>query len=72
MERRPPREWLRELLLTTGAVIGAICLLAAVGSVTFGLQPLIFRSGSMEPAIGTGRWRWPATYRPRPCRSGTW
>ena len=54
MERRPPREWLRELLLTSGAVIGAICLLAAVGSVAFGLQPLIFRSGSMEPAIGTG------------------
>ena len=54
MERRPAREWLREAVLTTGAVVGVTCVLAALGSIVFGLQPLIFRSGSMEPAIGTG------------------
>lgn len=54
MERRSHREWLREVLLTTGAVVGSVCLLAAVGAVAFGLRPLIFRSGSMEPAIKTG------------------
>ncbi|MFC8041941.1 S26 family signal peptidase [Nocardia sp. NPDC057353] len=33
---------------------GTICLLAAALALLFGIKPLLFRSGSMEPAIGTG------------------
>lgn len=54
MDRVAVRAWLREALLTGGAVLGVVCVLAVVGSSAFGLRPLIFRSGSMEPAIGTG------------------
>ncbi|QCB52417.1 signal peptidase I [Rhodococcus sp. PAMC28707] len=31
-----------------------MCVLAAVASLTFGIKPLVFRSGSMAPAIHTG------------------
>ncbi|MFV9432141.1 S24/S26 family peptidase [Rhodococcus pyridinivorans] len=41
-------------MLTVGAVIGGLCILATVASVLFGLTPLIFRSGSMSPAIPSG------------------
>lgn len=41
-------------LLTLGAVLGALCLLAAVLAVLIGAKPLVFRSGSMAPAIPTG------------------
>lgn len=45
---------LREGLLTFGAVAGVFCILLAVASFTFGIKPIIFRSGSMSPAIQTG------------------
>ena len=51
---RPPTWWLREVGLTLAAVIGTVCLLSALGSVAFQLKPLVFRSGSMTPAIPTG------------------
>lgn len=44
----------REIALTAGAVVGVICLVAAVASMLFGITPLVFRSGSMSPTIGTG------------------
>lgn len=44
----------REIALTIGAVVGAVCLLAAIGGLFFGITPLVFRSGSMAPSIGTG------------------
>ncbi|MGO1973243.1 MAG: signal peptidase I [Propionibacteriaceae bacterium] len=55
--RRPTGRWrhvLREIALTTGAVLGLVCILAAVAGVALGVQPLIFRSGSMAPEIETG------------------
>lgn len=45
---------LQNALLTVGAVLGALCLLAALAGLLFGIKPLMFRSGSMEPAIPTG------------------
>ncbi|MDV8078662.1 signal peptidase I [Rhodococcus sp. IEGM 1370] len=45
---------LREIALTVGAVAGLICVLFALAAVFFGITPLIFRSGSMAPAIDTG------------------
>ncbi len=45
---------LREGLLTFGAIAGVVCMLLAVASFTFDLRPVIFRSGSMSPAIDTG------------------
>ncbi|TFD55166.1 signal peptidase I [Cryobacterium frigoriphilum] len=44
----------QEILLTLGAVLGVICILATLSAVFFGVTPLIFRSGSMSPAISTG------------------
>jgi signal peptidase I len=49
-----PVHALREAALWIAAVIGTICLLAAVAAVAFGMTPLIFRSGSMSPGIPTG------------------
>ena len=40
--------------LTVGAVLGSLCLLAALAAVLFGIKPLIFTSGSMDPTIPTG------------------
>ena len=51
---RTGRTVLRELLLSVAAVAGVLCLLAAVASFAFHVRPLIFRSGSMGPAIETG------------------
>ena len=45
---------LREIALTVGAVAGVICVMFALAAVFFGITPLIFRSGSMAPAIDTG------------------
>ncbi|MGX9900222.1 signal peptidase I [Arthrobacter sp. SA17] len=36
------------------AVLGTLCLLAALTGMLFGAKPLVFRSGSMSPAIATG------------------
>ena len=44
----------RDLLLTIGAILGLSCIALAVASAFFGVQPLIFRSGSMAPTIDTG------------------
>lgn len=46
--------WARQGLLTGGAVLGAVCILAAVAAAAFGLRPLVFLSGSMSPTIETG------------------
>ncbi|MFX1757491.1 signal peptidase I [Rhodococcus sp. As11] len=52
-QARPPRRgW--DTLLTIGAVLGSLCILVAAVSALFGLTPLIFRSGSMAPAIPSG------------------
>lgn len=40
--------------LWIGAVLGVCALLLAVAGVLFGVQPLIFRSGSMTPTITAG------------------
>ncbi|OZE88483.1 signal peptidase I [Rhodococcoides fascians] len=44
----------RELALSAGAFVGLVCVLFALAAVFFGITPLIFRSGSMSPAIDTG------------------
>ena len=44
----------REVFLTTGALLGVVCILATVAGATLGIKPLVFRSGSMSPAIHTG------------------
>ena len=44
----------RETALTTGAVLGVLCLMATVAGWALGITPLVFRSGSMSPAIHTG------------------
>lgn len=45
---------LQNNLLTLGAILGTLCLLAALTGILFGAKPLVFRSGSMSPAIATG------------------
>lgn len=47
-------ERLREAVLWIGAALGALCLVWTVVMFAFGLTPLVFTSGSMEPAIGAG------------------
>ena len=54
MSRRRTWHLARELVLTVGAVLGALCLVLGLVMVATGLSPLIFRSGSMAPAIDTG------------------
>lgn len=51
----PPRRrgW-REIALNFGAAAGVVCIVLAAVSIFFGITPLIFRSGSMSPTIGTG------------------
>ncbi|MBJ7352201.1 MAG: signal peptidase I [Rhodococcus sp.] len=44
----------REVALTVGALAGLLCISIAVCALLFGLTPLVFRSGSMAPAIDTG------------------
>lgn len=44
----------RELLLNLGALAGLVCIVAAAAAMFFGVTPLVFRSGSMEPTISTG------------------
>lgn len=44
----------REVLLTSSAVVGALCLLFTAIGFAFGIHPLLFRSGSMSPTISTG------------------
>jgi signal peptidase I len=44
----------REVALTTAAVAGALCLVLLLAGLVLGVRPLVFRSGSMAPAIDTG------------------
>jgi signal peptidase I len=44
----------REVFLTLGALLGVLCIVATIAGVAFGVKPLVFRSGSMSPAIHTG------------------
>lgn len=53
-DRSGPRSFWRELMLNAGAVLGLICLVTTVAAAALGLTPLVFRSGSMAPAISDG------------------
>ena len=44
----------REVLLTVGAILGTACIVLAIVGAAYDVKPLIFRSGSMGPAIGAG------------------
>lgn len=44
----------QNVALTVGAILGSLCLLAALAAFGFGVKPLMFKSGSMEPTIATG------------------
>lgn len=46
--------WLREIVLWTGAALGAVAVLVGIAVACFGYSFLIFRSGSMGPGIPTG------------------
>lgn len=48
----PPR--IQEILLTLGALAGFACIALFIAGLAFGISPLIFKSGSMSPAINTG------------------
>nr|WP_276568834.1 signal peptidase I [Aeromicrobium phoceense] len=50
----PVRRRLRETILWIGAALGTLCLVWTGVMFAFGLTPLVFTSGSMEPAIGAG------------------
>ncbi|ASR04178.1 peptidase S26 [Gordonia rubripertincta] len=41
-------------LLTVGAVLGSVCLIATIIALAFGVRPMIFETGSMAPTIPTG------------------
>lgn len=43
-----------DLLLTVGAGLGTLCVVAAVLALSLGLRPMIFETGSMAPTIPTG------------------
>lgn len=43
-----------QFLLTLGALLGTVCLAMAVVGAAYDVKPLIFRSGSMAPAIPAG------------------
>lgn len=53
-EQRSRSHRLRESVLTTGAVLGVVSVLLAIAASLFSITPLVFRSGSMAPAIDTG------------------
>lgn len=44
----------REILLTLGAAVGALCIVMTIAGIAFDVRALVFRSGSMEPEISTG------------------
>lgn len=44
----------RELVLTVGALLGSVGLLLVLVGLVLDVRPLVFRSGSMAPAIDTG------------------
>ena len=54
MTRRGTVRIAREVFLSAGALLGVVCILAMVAGAALGIKPLVFRSGSMSPAIGVG------------------
>ncbi len=57
VDARPAGRFTRlagETALTLGALLGVVCLLSTIAAVAFDVRPVIFRSGSMSPAIETG------------------
>jgi signal peptidase I len=44
----------REGVLTVGAILGCVCIAAAVAAAVLGVRPLVLQSGSMSPAIDAG------------------
>lgn len=60
----------REVLLTLGAVLGALCLLLGGVAVAAGVDVLVFRSGSMSPTIETGDLALTRTVRASELRPG--
>lgn len=48
----------RESFLWAGAVLGALSVVLVLLAIVFDIKPLVFRSGSMEPAISTGALAW--------------
>lgn len=53
MSSRPART-LGNAALSLGAVLGVVCMLFLIATLAFGYRAVIFRSGSMSPAISTG------------------
>jgi signal peptidase I len=49
-----PTHRFREVVLTTGAIGGALCFAAGIATFAFGVTPLVVESGSMAPTIKTG------------------
>ena len=52
--RGTKRRIAREVALSIGAVLGVISIVATVAALAFDVKPLVFRSGSMSPAIESG------------------
>jgi signal peptidase I len=53
-DRRAAAHRVGSVLLTITALLGSLCIAATVGAAALDLRPLVFRSGSMSPAIDTG------------------
>ncbi|WP_132991797.1 peptidase S26 [Gordonia zhaorongruii] len=54
VESTPPRRSWTDTALTIGAVAGTVCIVLTTVALVFGLRPVIFETGSMEPAVPTG------------------
>lgn len=54
MIRRNGPRMLGDLLLSFAALLGGLGIMLLVAGATMGVRPLLFRSGSMAPTIGTG------------------
>lgn len=50
----PTRRLAREAALTLGAALGLLCVVTALAAPLFGIQLLVFKSGSMGPDMDTG------------------
>jgi signal peptidase I len=48
------RSRMADLLLTIGAIAGVLCVLVAIAAFAFQVHLVVFRTGSMSPAIETG------------------
>ena len=52
--RTDRRARMADALLTFGAIVGVLCVLLAVAAYAFQIHLVVFRTGSMSPAIDTG------------------